>query len=312
MKVGVNIQLAGYIQVIIQHKDGTKTEIPWFRNLITNQGLDMLGSFAGYNTLGYMPSHCAVGTGNTTPAVTDTKLVNEIAHTPVFGQATNLSSSSYVSGSPSYWSYLGTWTFAQGAVVGNIAEIGFGGPLTSGSTFVTCYARSLIKDNLGNPTTISVTSTDILTVNYEMREYINVTDTATTVTISAVVYNITVRRVAITTPPPGYAYTAVYSSGLYRSTAFTGGLAAVTASTPLGSSLGYIDGALGSYTNGNYYISCTVVAGVSNWNNGGGIPTVTIEHFKFGNWQVAFSPNIPKDNTKQLTLVWTVSWSRYP
>ena len=46
--------------------------VDWFDNLITNQGLDSLG-FRGNGSNFY---YCKVGSGSTTPAVTDVGLVN--------------------------------------------------------------------------------------------------------------------------------------------------------------------------------------------------------------------------------------------
>lgn len=310
MKIGISIKYAGYMRVEVLHAEGSCTDTGWFKNLITNQGLDMLGNWAGNGSIGYIPTHVAVGTSNTAPTITDTQLGNEIAHFPANGSNNPLSAAAYVAGPPTYWSYTGTWTFTQGAVVGNLAEIGFGG-MKVGDTVVELMSRSLIKDGSGNPTTLPVTATDILRINYELREYIDTTDHNTTCTISGTTYTNVVRRVAITSPPPGYPYIAFYSAGINRSTSYNGALAAVTAATPTGSSGGFVNCTLTPYVTGTYFMEATASAGISTWNVSGGISVLTIESYKFGNWQVSFSPVIPKDNTKQLTITWHVSWTRY-
>src|SRR5574340_1768735 len=102
-------RVAGRLRVLVLDSAGNlKTDTGWFPNLITNTGLDTFGSApANYPGSYYVgPNLCTVGTGNTTPAYTDTALVSPVAHTttplqPPIGSAPQYTAS-YVVGPPDY------------------------------------------------------------------------------------------------------------------------------------------------------------------------------------------------------------------
>ena len=53
----------------------TRIAADWFSNLITNQGLDLMGT----GSIDQIVDRCRVGSGSTPPAVTDTALVAQVA-----------------------------------------------------------------------------------------------------------------------------------------------------------------------------------------------------------------------------------------
>lgn len=80
--VNAKVGLAGRYQLVVGKLDADGNDVPgsrhvavpWFGNLITNGGLDQLGSEAPYTD---MLAYCRIGTGNTAPSNTDTGLVSQ-------------------------------------------------------------------------------------------------------------------------------------------------------------------------------------------------------------------------------------------
>jgi hypothetical protein len=317
----VKYRLAGRFQLLVTGPDGNvKHDTGWFDNLITDQGLDWLGTPPpNYNTtygVPYINTHCGVGTGNTTPAYTDTRLTSFLAMFPssTGSNVEGFSSRAYVAGPPAYWSSILVYSFATGAVVGNIAEVGTGNTAST-DTQPQLFSHALIVDGSGNPTTITVTSADALTVNYELRMYLDLTDNTYSISISGVTYSGTYRRAQVTSVP-NYSYTLGHNingttSGCYLDY-YNGTIGSVT-STPSGTVAGgpnYVSTTLGTYNLGSYYSSLSTVAGTTVANLSGGISAImtTSEH---GSYQFGLSPSIPKTSSQTLTINWNVSWARY-
>lgn len=327
MTISLQARVSGRLRVQLLTAEGeVRVDSGWFKNLITNQGLDWFGSFAytTYNGNGYatLPGMCTVGTGNTTPSFTDTALVAPLGISNAWlnppGTTSPQYSQSYVVGPPDYISAVGTHTFTLGSIVGNIAEIGLGVQATTGATTLSLFSRALIVDGGGSPTTIAVTSADQLVVTYELRMYLDLTDTAYSVTISGTGYSGVVRRAKSTTsnatvvvpidnPNPGLVG---YSSPSI--TFYNGTIGAVT-SIPSGTaSSTYSNAPQPSYTSGTYTKSYTFSFATGDANISGGISAFIFQIATFGYWQFSVSPAISKDATKTMTLQIAVSWARYP
>jgi hypothetical protein len=209
------------------------------------------------------------------------------------------------------------YTFSLGVVVGNVAEVGVGAT-ASGSDL---FSRALILDGGGSPTTISLTATDQLIITYRLRTRFALTDSTGTVTLAAVSYGYTLRAHTVgsqtnvgsiagasDTSTLGFMGTTVQAKG-------TGATLGAVTTGPSGGSngSGSASTSMAAYTAGTYYRDCTVTLTPSSQNPTGGI--VTLELFTgSGNayWQMAFSPAIPKDNTKQLVLTFRTTVARYP
>lgn len=301
-------QLKGEYKLVLNGGTEREWATNWIPNLVLDAGLDRIGSSSGG-----MFTNCAVGTGTTTPAVSQTSLVTQIAFTAkTSSTAVNLGSTTYAG------QYTAIYTFAQGAVVGNIAEMGVGWDST-----VHLFSRSLIVDGSGTPTTITVVSLDQLTVYYRLTNIPVITDLSSSVTLSAVSYPYVGRLANATaffssilsfeTWPP-LIYSASPSNAAYPASSTIG---AIT-STPSGTGLDLFGMTISaaSYTNGNFYRESTITVGPTLGNASGGIGALLIV---FGNsgfpansgtWQFAFSTPIPKDNTKTLTLTLRYSWGR--
>lgn len=281
----------------------------WFPNLITNGGMDRIGSANG------AAAYCQVGTGTTTPAFTDSALATFLAssNTQVGG------SGSIVAGPPRYASYVSGRRFAAGVATGTLAEVGFGWA-SSGSL----YNRALIRDGAGNPTTITILAGEVLDVYLETRVYIPTGDSSPfVVNISGTDYTF-VRRTAwnntLHENATGWginngtgSFTAAgFESGVSvppGTLAFNGSIGAES-SGPSGSSSGASSVTAASYTNGTHQLAGTLTWDISSGNLSGGISALLLST-RWGSFQFSVSPAIPKNNTQTLTLNVVQSWSRH-
>ncbi len=311
MTLNVHSKLTGEYRCVLNEGTERERSTGWMPNLVLDAGLDRIGS----GSLGFF-NYCSVGTGTTVPAISQTGLVTWLASVgSPSATATNLGSTTYAG------QLTVAYTFAQGAVVGNIAELGVGWATGGGSLF----SRSLIVDGAGSATTLTVVALDQLTVYYRLTNTPVITDLSSTVTISGTSYSYTGRLSGATnffssstsfTNWAGGPLKAPPASPIghysYPSTSTIGALTTVPSGTA--TDLTGCTVSNGSYTNGNYYRDSTITLPPSIGNSAGGIGALSIA---FGNspvnegvWQFAFATPIPKDNTKTLTLTLRYSWGR--
>lgn len=150
----------GKFSIRVENKKTKKVRsYPVQDNLILNS---FFGSAAKY---GFMRSlYCLFGTGSKPPLVTDVSLENKLPGSAQTvddyfrGVTINVEKNS----SEFKREAIVPLAAAQGAIVGNISEIG----LSYSSSESLLFTRALIKDEMGNPTTISVGANDIISVEY--------------------------------------------------------------------------------------------------------------------------------------------------
>ena len=155
-------ELAGRVKLQISGGERGTIDYPWQDNMILDQGFVQLIVNTGYSTPIAFQS---IGVGSSSQAVqpTDTGLVAPIAFTPIttFGVTHG-------------WDAVGGFgwsravrSFARGAAAGNVSE------LTTGydENNTSAMARALVRDDQGNPTTITVLSDEVLTVTWEWRKW---------------------------------------------------------------------------------------------------------------------------------------------
>ncbi len=192
-------------------------------------------------------------------------------------------------------------------------RVGFTATHTSGSG--TLYADYFVWNlSQGEPTTITVLSNEFLDVTYELRQYPTLYDRNFGITIAGVAYTCVLRDSGVGGLPGGNGNTpniALNNTASYNATgtAYTGALGAVTGApaSPVSPNPGSTTNSVGSYSNGNYYVDCTTTWSINAGN--ANIAAISVASPR-GNWQCSFSPTIPKNNTKELVLVWRISWAR--
>lgn len=317
----MKFSMSSRYKIALTDKDGNVTkETPWFENLITNQGLDYFGvTPAGVGNYQFGMYNAWVGVGNTAPAYTDTTMTSPLYPGTWYGSNPV---SSYVAGPPAYWSSLYTYKWASGAIVGNIAEVGVGttagglntSPGASNPPLLVSHA--LIVDGSGNPTTVSVTALDTLNVTYEFRVYLNVSDTAYSVTINGTSYTGVYRPARVNS----YIVNGIsqipsnMGSGNFALTLYSGGLAAITSYPSsiivgLNTSQG-LSATASAYTIGTYTLSLSLTIPPNKFSTAGTINTIEMSG-GLGDWQFSITPGYLIQPYQNFVGNFSLSWGRH-
>lgn len=251
---------------------------------------------------------CQVGSSGTTPSVSQTALISRIA-----GSTTQVVNNTIVSGSvPYYVALQRSFRFAEGVAAGNIAEVGIG----TGPTGTTLFSRSLVKDSLGNPTTITILPDESLDVIYELRYYAPDEISGVIVATGNIggTYDYTLRPSNVSTVGTGNGWSmspqTQNGSGSTGSIAYEGAIGLPTAQ-PSGASATITLPTAGSYTSGNFYLDRAVTASAAQANS---LASVRSMFFKMGvgSYQIEFDPPIPKTSNDVIQLTIRLSWGRRP
>lgn len=156
MMYKVHTSIGATFQLSVFKEDGSLVQrTPKFKNLVLDAGLIRMGK-------GICFGRCLVGTGNSEPNVGQTKLDAFRGSTT---QGVGYNSVSNTSVKPYYMAHQMTYRFNTGTVVGNLTEVGLGW------TDNNCWNRALIKDALGQPTTLTILEDEYLDVTVEVRVY---------------------------------------------------------------------------------------------------------------------------------------------
>lgn len=295
-----NIGFSGHFVLTAVNADtGESRELASFENLITDGGLERIGT-------GGAVGFCHVGSGSAAPANTNTALGSFIASTAMTANTSGAQTSAPYYG----WSRY-TYRFGVGVAAGNLSEVGIGWTSTTGNLF----SRALIKDSGGSPTTITVLSNEFLDVTYEVRMYPPTTDSSFTAVIGGVTHSCVMRACDVTDGSWGWRPFIVEQGASFSNpvgnvvTAFNGALGAITGSPGgTGGSMGVVDA---SYVANSKALVGSLQAGLGSANLAGGISAIKFIT-KMGTYQVSFDPPIAKDNTKTLAINAQVSWARKP
>lgn len=295
--------VSGKYKLKITKPDGSIKETEWFSNLILLQGLDYLGATNSYLSI----NACQVGTGTSTPVNTQVALDAFLAGVGLSNSAGNVNQ-----GSPTY-ANVSTfeYDFPQGAVIGNITEIGIGTAATMGNNL---FSRALITDGSG-PVAITLTSIDQLTVYYALTITPPLTPVSGTVTLGSTSYPYTTAIIGATTfcnypvnaggwGVPNYASCIAYKNDFV--------IAPITDTNPSGTQTApsnTTSATRGTYVNGTYYLDNIYTWGPPEGNDPGGIGGLQLRNYNNICTQVYFPTPIPKTSTQTLTLVFRFSWS---
>jgi len=276
--------------------------VDWFPNLILDTGMDIVGYAS--SGVSFFNGYCRIGSGNTTPAVTDLALQSQLAYTGTV-QSILMGNSS----SPLYykWGRI-TYRFDAGVGTGNISEVGVGwGPDTSG----TLFSRALILDGSLVPTTITKLADEVLDVTYEFRIYHSLTDFTGGFTLTGnkgASYTYTGRSAEVNSVMQSYSgaiypllYSNIYVSG------YTGLIGTVTG-IPAGTEY-RVSAAPNTYVPGSYTLSGTVSWTISQGNDALGLRSIRIQGTQC-DWQLELNTPIMKTSSDTLSLNINFSWSR--
>lgn len=275
----------------------------WMPNLITDMGMDFLGS--GEIVLGF----CSVGENNTAPAFSDTAL-------GTYHQATSTVFNHFVNnaGAPDYQNqHHKIWRFPVQSVNKNYAEVGVG----TGSTGNNLFSRALIVDGGGAPTTFTVLAGEQLEVTYRIWVYPKVVDSTNAVVISGTNYTFTYRGRSVnsvgnqTANNFGFGWNTAYG----YLTAFNGTISANTGGGPSGSASGSDGRSIAAYGPGTFYRDVTSTFSTIAGNLAGGISAFESYFMTAGGSfilpiQIGVSPSMAKDATKVLSMTVRYSWAR--
>lgn len=160
--VSARAELEGWFTIELIHaRSGLIARRLHFRNLLTNGGMNLIGS----STLSTILSHFAVGTSSTAPDVTQVALGAQAGITNSNGGFADVASA-WIAGN-SYAYVRRTRVFTEAQANGNLTEVGIFTAASGG----TMFCRSLLKDSGGSATTIVKTDEFQLRIDYEVRLY---------------------------------------------------------------------------------------------------------------------------------------------
>lgn len=300
---GIEIGVAGFYSFYL---NGELVQECPVKNLITDFGWNRLFALTFAATA---PTQIQLGTSNTPPTLADTVLGAFLVSKDSSNALTHITGTDTVG---TYRGHSFTYVFAQGAVVGNVAEVGW--KVASGDAALT--SRSLVKDGAGNPAVITVTAIDQLTVVYQLRFYLNrtltntgsvtVAGTPTTWTIMAAANDVPMGNASVQGYTPTSAFLVTYGNDFVMGavgtnptgtfSTYTLTLTSVTANASTG------------------VITSTYTFAVDDANQTGGLFGLTFNYKQgaadaghLGKYKMSFSPAIPKTNTKTLALTTTIT-----
>lgn len=304
------------------HILGEAEQVADFPNLILDSGLDKMGT-------GNAIEGCAVGSGGSTPVITQTALDAVVGVTTTI-QAQGEGESNYIT-EPYYSSYQRTYRFNAGQATGNLSEIGIGwGINTSNKTVAGLWSRALIKDVNGNPTTITLLSDEVLDVKYTVQLIVPQNDVTGVCKIGGEDYNFIVRPFNITvrdTPvnPRGWnlamlignyagSFFQQFQSGAVLYASKENLISKLSTESPNGIVAAGSNATYRPYQSRSFQKILDSNISLNEGNVVGGIRTLILSLYGF-KYQIQFSrvsdgAAIPKDATKVLNIPFIISWGR--
>lgn len=302
INIKTDVGLEGRYLLIKRNAKGEVVQTAEFSNLITNIGLDQLG-------LGGAMTSFFVGAGTNAATTTETQMGSYVATTSATG-----STNGAAPVTPDYVSTRNlSGRFAAGVAAGNLTEIGIGWFVGgSPASDHRVFSRARIVDGGGNPTTITVLADEVLDVIYTLKAYRDLTDKTYSIVISGVTYSVLARPSLVAQNVFSATNLAMGASKV--SVVYAGPIADITDS-PTGESVGTSSqSTVAPYVPGSYSRTSSSTAGLQYGNVTGGIQSVrlTTEGFLVFLTQAQFTPKIPKDSNKVLTITSSYSWARRP
>jgi hypothetical protein len=294
-KIKRRVACEGKYKIMVGKKPGgieseQRIVTDWFTNLITDGGLNHLGS----NSFNQSSGYCQVGEGSTTPSVEDVNLTDYVAYTQTRATTDTVDIPSL------YQQRVTTYSFGLGVAAGNLTEVGVGW-----GTSENLFSHALILDAEGSPTSITVLSDEYLTVVYSYRIYGLPADSTGSVTFTgniAGTYNWTLRHSIFTDWFIIRPFNYTTHAGAYD------GSIGIINSDPSGDQDLLDCTAYTAYVSGSLTTSVTVSASIEKGNLASGIKSIRFHLVEY--WQVEFDPVIPKTDQDTLSITFEMTWGR--
>lgn len=294
-------------------------ESPVCPNEVLNSGLDRMG-------VGNWWSGISVGTSGAAVDVNQVTLINHHAYTST--EQGNFVVQYEATPVPRY-RLTRRFRFNAGAFSGqNLAEVSISWQ-TSSPTTIHSWNRALIRDSVGNPTTITMLSDEYLDVICNVYFYpdlvertssVDLIDGSTSEVISTITTVTKPANLGKYNPPGQYASSWPYDNIMGQagipnqngSIKFCTGAVGDITGEPTGSlgGTGYQSGhnSRQAYVPGSYQIVTKTTMGLNDVN--GTIRSLKIDSL-YGSYQISLDPPLVKQNTQVLSLPIVVKWGRY-
>ena len=301
------IGIGGYFYVdLIDAKSGEIKQHLEFPNLITDAGLDLIGTGVKLNVV---YNELAVGTGTSTPAVTDTALDAQVDSTTSDNGIADADGT--VSTPREYAFRRRTRVFLEGEANADLTELGW----KVGSTLAN---RALFKDLAGNSTTVFKTDNDLLQISYEYRIFAPTVDLSGSFDLG-----IGSGSTSYMLRPQNVGQADGWGALRTDMGDFTSPFAKVHETAQLGSRTGNNDPSPSAeessntfltYTSSNFFRDMEYEWTYSDAVFGSGIGLITWNPwFSSGNkaiWQMFLSSSLEKTNTNKFTIRFRQRWDR--
>lgn len=309
-----HVGLAGEFRCVVKNADGTiKIDTAYQKNLILNQGLDFFGGTNGEDML----ARCVIGSGNSSPIISQNKLD---AYLSIAIGAVFASNYNYTPDTSGLYKTSRTYKYVfTGLNNVNVSELGLSSQGNSASDYHLC-TRALIKDTLGNPISITILSGEVLEVYYKLWQVFSITSVTHTVSMlngkgGSTPYTVSCSLLGVGAAADWYdtAGSALSSKGSTPNGLYNGEPGDIQSFNPLGARLWEGAASFVGYTNSSYKKILNIILGTGAGN--GSIRTVTTQS-TMGKWQLRYgsvsndSP-IVKTNKETLKIPIEFSWGRY-
>lgn len=303
MNIVLNSEIGARFKFVTRNKDSLdiNNESDWFENMVLDSGIARM-------TAGVWIDRCAVGTGNTPVAASQTGLASYLVST-----TTNLDSTGGVvtTGTMYQWARR-TWRFAAGTATGNLAEVGMGWSNTA------MWNRALIKDQNGNPVVFPVLADEILDIVAEIRFYPQASYTGSVNyrdKLGNVISSHTVTGMPYLSSGSWYTNQLLlgFNYGAAAFAVYTGAMRSTTLvpeGTLSNSTSGTNTYATGSATSKNVFSLTSANNSHKSMLIRSNILSATTGQGSTSGYQFEITPAITKDAEKELTYTLTMTWSR--
>ena len=290
IKLGNTVSVKGhYILEKYDAKTNKLKQVLEFDNVILNQIFDALYTGNEY----YRNFEIVLGTGTSTPLPTNTGLDNKIV-------AASCSVNKLYSNSAPDYAVANKYStrFNAGAINNTITEIGLRVNLDG---YITA-SRSLILDNNGNPTSLTVAENEYLDISYILTYYPNLTETTGTFELDGVTYEYLNKPINVTNISLNFRGNGYLGGNLKLRLSDNNTPVDITTALSSSNSTGSISRS--TYITGTYKQRFQVTLELNQGNFDTGIGSVTVHSgFIATNWnRITFTPKLPKDNTCQMTF----------